>query len=59
MVQEGDFILSVDGIDARFMSARELSKWLHRNENVSGERTMILMSEQNFHACKDDGSDFV
>lgn len=61
VVQEGDFILSVDGIDARFMSARELSNWLHHHENLSGERTMILMSQKDYEAPPfgDDGSDIV
>ena len=61
MVDEGDYIISVDGIDARFMSARELSKWLHRNEGMTGERTIILMScntVQN-HDEDDDHSDMV
>ncbi|GFH44935.1 hypothetical protein CTEN210_01410 [Chaetoceros tenuissimus] len=45
IVEVGDYILSVDSVDARSMSARALSKWLHaNNDNESGERTMILMS---------------
>ena len=61
VVQEGDYILSVDGIDARFMSARELSNWLHHHGNLSGERTMILMSQKDDGAPPfgDDGSDIV
>ena len=45
IVEVGDYILSVDSVDARSMSARALSRWLHaNNDNESGERTMILMS---------------
>jgi len=52
IVQEGDYILSADGVDARYMTARELSQWLHRHEGsgaMGGERTLILMSRLISH----------
>ena len=45
IVQEGDYIMSVDGMDARNLTARELSQWLHRHDPDAGaERTLILIS---------------
>ena len=46
IVENGDFILSVDGIDCRHISAKTLSKWLHKTDS-NVERTMILMGRKN------------
>lgn len=48
IVDEGDYIISVDGKDTRSMSAKELSQWLHREVNIHGkERTFILMNSNH------------
>ncbi len=52
LVQEGDYVLSVDGVDVRGMTARELSCWLHRGGDGGGgdggaERTLIFMSRNH------------
>jgi cytoskeletal protein RodZ len=48
IVDEGDYIISVDGKDTRHMSAKELSQWLHREVNIHGkERTFILMNSNH------------
>jgi hypothetical protein len=48
IVEEGDFIISVDGKDTRSMTAKELSQWLHREVNIhEKEKTFILMSPCN------------
>ena len=45
VVEEGDYILSVDGIDTRHISAKTLSKWLHKT-NKTAERTIIFMGKK-------------
>ncbi len=52
VVEEGDHILSVDGMDTRHISAKALSKWLHKTADTNLERTIILMGskrESTFH----------
>lgn len=42
VVEDGDYILAIDGKDIRYTSAKSLAKWLH-NTDMTNERTMILM----------------
>ena len=59
-VKPGDYILSADGMDARRMTARELSQWLHRNDGRMRERTLILMRKKKSYVIReDDDSDIV
>jgi len=60
MVTEGDYILSIDGMDVRDMTARELSGWLSQSEDMATERTIILMANENvFENYKGDNSNKV
>lgn len=45
VVDEGDFILSIDGMNTRHISAKTLSKWLHKSDSLV-ERTMIFMGRK-------------
>ncbi len=51
VVDEGDYILYIDGIDTRHSSAKTLSKWLHKTTRTAEERTIIFMGKKtSYHS---------